>query len=389
MCVHGCKSNKDAQQYVKRNAAAASDYSTEKTATMKCGRPAISFSFTAEGKPVLNWTPVAGAASYEIQVSTKSKSGYKTLAVVETNGVIHEAAASGKTYYYKVRAIAADGVAGDYCSYKSAVAKFCAPVITEVTTDSSGYPVIKWEKVSGAKKYEVWYATSETGTYKKLTSTSSASYTYKKAKMDVDYYFKVRAYGSSTSSAGEYSQIVIGWRKLAQPSLSLSVSQSGKITAKWKKVSGAVGYELQCSVNGGEYTTVYAGTALSFVHTELAPGNRYTYCVRALANQEKASGDYGSVKSGTIQVGKPTVSITLSEGGKPQLTWEAVEGAVTYKVYYATSKSGKYKLVETTESLTAVYEAAKAGKTAYFKVCAVDINGTAGDYSSKISIKSK
>jgi fibronectin type 3 domain-containing protein len=249
--------------------------------------------------------------------------------------------------------------------------------------------VIKWEKVSGAKKYEVWYATSETGTYKKLTSTSSASYTYKKAKMDVDYYFKVRAYGSSTSSAGEYSQIVIGWRKLAKPSLSLSVSQSGKITAKWKKVTGAVGYELQCSINDGEYITIYTGTALSFVHTELAPGNRYTYRVRALASQEKATGDYGTVKSGTIQVGKPTVSITLSESGKPQLTWEAVEGAVTYQVYYATSKSGKYKLVETTESLTAIYEAAKSGKTAYFKVCAVDINGTAGDYSSKISIKSK
>lgn len=127
----------------------------------------------------------------------------------------------------------------------------------------------------------------------------------------------------------------------------------------------------------------------AFFHIELAPGNRYTYRVRALASQEKATGDYGTVKSGTIQVGKPTVSITLSESGKPQLTWEAVEGAVAYQVYYATSKSGKYKLVETTESLTAIYEAAKSGKTAYFKVCAVDINGTAGEYSSKISIKSK
>jgi fibronectin type 3 domain-containing protein len=78
---------------------------------MKCGRPAISFTFTAEGKPVLSWNPVAGAASYEVQVSTKSKSGYTTLAVVETNTVIHEAAASGKTYYYKIRAIDAKGVA--------------------------------------------------------------------------------------------------------------------------------------------------------------------------------------------------------------------------------------------------------------------------------------
>ena len=66
-----------------------------------------------------------------------------------------------------------------------------------------------------------------------------------------------------------------------------------------------------------------------------------------------------------------------------------MEGAVSYQVYYATSKSGKYTLVQTTDELSFIYEAAKAGKTCYFKVRAVDINGTTGDYSSVMSVKSK
>ena len=79
----------------------------------------------------------------------------------------------------------------------------------------------------------------------------------------------------------------------------------------------------------------------------------------------------------------------MAENGKPQLTWDAVEGAVSYQIYYATSKSGKYKLVGTTDELTYIYEAASKGKTCYFKVRAVDQNGTPGDYSSVKSIKSK
>ena len=164
-------------------------------------------------------------------------------------------------------------------------------------------------------------------------------------------------------------------------------ASNAKIT--WKKITGATGYELQCSVNGGEFETIQTLSALSFVHEGLAPGNKYTYRLRAISADERTSSDYCAEKSATIKVGKPNLTIALSESGKPQLSWETVEGAVSYQIYYATSKSSKYKLVETTGEQTYIYEAASKGKTCYFKVRAVDINGTTGDYSSVKSIKSK
>lgn len=375
---------------ISSNADASSVYSAEKAATIKCGKPVLTAANDAAGKPMLSWNAVKGAAAYEIQMATSSKGTYKTLATVTDTSFVHADAVGGKTYYYKVRAIDANNVEGDFCTYKSATCKCEAPVITEVTTSSSGYPMIKWGKVEGAKKYEVHYATEENGTYKKLTTTSSTSYTYSSAKMDTEYYFKVRAYGSSTSSTGNFSETVLALRKLAQPSLTLTTSQtSRKITVKWKKVAGATGYELQCSINGGAFETISTGTALSFAHENLAPGNKYTYRLRVISSREETCSDYCAEKSSSIKVGKPTLTIALSESGKPQLTWDTVEGAVSYQVYYATSKSGKYTLVQTTDELSFIYEAAKAGKTCYFKVRAVDINGTTGDYSSVMSVKSK
>jgi len=369
---------------------ATSIYSAEKAVTIKCGRPVLSVDYDENGKPILLWADVEGAVTYEIQMATSAKGKYTQLGIIDGTNYWHGEAVGAKTYYYKVRAIDANGNAGDYCAYKSVICKCEAPNTIETTTNSSGYPQVKWGKVTGAKKYEVWYATEATGTYKKLTTTSSTSYTYSKAKMDTEYYFKVRAYGGSTSSLGEFSDVVMGLRKLAQPSISLTANQSDReITVKWKKVANAIGYELQYSVNGGEFTTVADGNVLSFTHEGLAPGNQYTYRLRAISADARISSDYCAVKAATIKVDNPNLTIGLAENGKPQLTWEKVEGAVSYQVYYATSKSGKYKLVETTDALSYIYEAAKTGKTCYFKVRAVDINGTTGGYSSVKSIKSK
>ena len=83
------------------------------------------------------------------------------------------------------------------------------------------------------------------------------------------------------------------------------------------------------------------------------------------------------------------VSITRSSG-KPKVSWNKVTGAVSYKVYRATSKNGTYSLVKTTTSRSYKDTSAKSGKTYYYKVVAV-CKTSAGNsaYSGIVSIKSK
>ena len=53
---------------------------------------------------------------------------------------------------------------------------------------------LSWNKVSGATGYVIYYSTETNGTYTKLGSTKSTSYTKKSLKSGKKYYFRVRAY---------------------------------------------------------------------------------------------------------------------------------------------------------------------------------------------------
>ena len=72
--------------------------------------------------------------------------------------------------------------------------------------------------------------------------------------------------------------------------------------------------------------------------------------------------------------------------GKPMLTWNAVSGATSYKVYRATSQNGTYSLLGSVTTTTYVNTGAKANTTYYYKIVAV--KGTAvSDFSNIVSAR--
>ena len=68
-------------------------------------------------------------------------------------------------------------------------------------TTSSGDPKLTWSAVTNASKYEVYRATSKTGTYTKVATTTAKNYTDKTAKAGTTYYYKVKAVSKVRPSA--------------------------------------------------------------------------------------------------------------------------------------------------------------------------------------------
>ena len=82
----------------------------------------------------------------------------------------------------------------------------------------------------------------------------------------------------------------------------------------------------------------------------------------------------------------PRVTIgNSSASGKPQLTWAAVDGAAKYEIYRSTQQSTGFTLLGTTTSTNYVNTGAAVGKTYYYKVRALNVDGAAGAYSSTVS----
>ena len=83
----------------------------------------------------------------------------------------------------------------------------------------------------------------------------------------------------------------------------------------------------------------------------------------------------------------PTVTGGNDAQGRPTLKWNAVTGAAKYEVYRARSRSGeyiKYSTVTGTSYTNISY--IENGNTYYYKVRALDANGTAGAWSSIVSV---
>ena len=164
-------------------------------------------------------------------------------------------------------------------------------------------------------------------------------------------------------------------------------SASGKPQLTWAAVDGAAKYEIYRSTQQSTgYSLLGTTTSTSYVNTGAAVGKTYYYKVRAL-NVDGAAGAYSSTVSGAAKAvapAAPTVTMTYSDSGKPKLTWSAVSGAASYRVYRSESRGTGYSLLGTTTSTSYVNTGAAVGKTYYYRVKAVNSAGTSA-YSNIVS----
>ena len=265
-----------------------------------------------------------------------------------------------------------------------------APRVSVANVASSGKIKLSWKKVTGATKYEVYRATSRTGSYSRITTTISTTIINTRAEAGKTYYYYILAVADNGKKSDK-SNIVSRTCDLPQPEVSVSnVASSGKIRISWKKIDGAAKYEVyRATSKNGTYTLLKTTTSTSLTNTTVTAGNTYYYKVKAIASKSAANSAESEIVSRTCDLAQPTVSIALSSN-KPMVSWKKVNGATKYGIYRATSRTGTYSKVKTTTSLNWKDTTAKSGKTYYYKVVAVASKSAANSTcSSIVSIKSK
>lgn len=364
-------------QAAAKQAQADSELTAALSVTASLGKPSVKAVALDTGKPHITWEAIEGAKEYVIYRSTKSTKSYTVIDTVAELSYTDESAAVGKSYYYKVVAVGQNSNSAE-SSYVKVAGKCAQPTCQIGINQTSGKPVLTWDKITGAKKYEVYRATSLNGKYKKLTTTTKLTYTDAKATVATTYYYKVRAVGSGSSYNSIYSEILNMCAVCAQPSLTVKLdTATGKPGLSWKKITGATGYAIYCSVNGGEYALLSSTTGTSYKDTAAHPGNTYHYKLVALGKTEQLNSAESAEKSVTATCAKPKLTGKIGADGKPELTWNEAEGATGYAVYRSTSKSKGYTQIDIMEGLTYTDTTAKKGKTYYYKVVAL-----CGDTSS-------
>ena len=266
------------------------------------------------------------------------------------------------------------------------------PVPKGSNVAATGYNKLTWEAVDKADKYEVYRATAKAGPYSRMSTTTKTEYVNTTSKAGTTYYYKVKAiYSAKTAANSADSAIVTRTAHLPQPVVKASnVASTGKPKLTWEAIDGAAGYEIYRSTSktsGFTLLKTAAATATSFTNTGAAAGTTYYYKVKAIHSNTTANSAETAVITRTCHLPQPVCTIALS-GGKPKVTWKAVEGAKEYKVYRCETADGTYSLMKTTTSLTYTNTGAAKDTTYYYKVLAVAEKSAANSaYSAVVSIK--
>ena len=263
-----------------------------------------------------------------------------------------------------------------------------APVVRIGNSATSGKPVLTWNAVYGATSYRIYRSTSKGSGYSLLGTTTATSYTNTGAKAGTTYYYRVKA--CNDAGLSPYSNIVSGnvvvTPKPSAPVVKIGNSAaSGKPMLTWNAVSSATSYKVyRATSQKGTYSLLGTVTATSYTNTGAKAGTTYYYKVKAVNSAGESA--FSNVVSGKTTVTTLTMGHSATSG-KPQLTWKAVSGAASYRVYRATTKNGAYTVINTTKALTYTNVGAALGTTYYYKVEALNASGKSMGFSAVVEGK--
>jgi Fibronectin type 3 domain-containing protein len=255
-----------------------------------------------------------------------------------TNKYIDTTGQQNYKYNYKVCSVK-DDIEGICLGYNnSIVVPIKMPVITVV---NNGYNSLKinWNNVD-VDGYEVYRATSATGKYTKVSTTSALTYTNTSLSFNTTYYYKVRAYVKidGVTTYGPYSAVKSAKTLTVAPKATAASASYNSVKVSWGAVSGATGYEVYRydtkTKAWKRITTITKNATVTFTDKSLATGTSYKYKVRAYrtVSGKKIYGAYSSEITGKPIPGLPGATATAQTSTNTKITVSSVTGATGYEV---------------------------------------------------------
>ena len=319
-------------------------------------------------KVYLDWSNVTDADEYIVYISINGGS-YSEIGRVTGSEATINALKENTTYKVKIAAYNKhDDVYGEeskiitFTTDREFEEKIELDKVRNLTVDVDGNKVyLDWSNVADADEYEV-YLSKNSGAYSLIGTVTNSNATISELDYDTSYKVKVRAYNEKYDEYGTYSDIksfktekryndddeddytstTVGTVR----ALSLEVQNRNEVALEWSAVSGADGYEVYLSEDGGSYKHVLTTKYVKEIITDLEYNTSYKVKVRAYkeVNGREKYGSYSSAKSFKTErysssinnedVGKVTNVKATVTGSTVYLSWKSVPGAVKYEILF-------------------------------------------------------
>lgn len=360
--------------------ANAATTTVEQTSSKNLDTPKITKTENVYGGVKLSWNKVNGAEKYRVYY--KSRTGWKRMGETTSTSFIDKDVTSGKSYTYTVRCISANSkrFTSGYDSKGTRATYVASPEITKLE-NIYGKTKITWNKVNGAEKYRVYVRRNNKWT--RFCDTTSNSATDTIVTSGKTYTYTIRCINSSaTKFTSGYNADGKSVEYIAAPELIKIEGSNEGVKLTWNKPAGSVKYRAYRRGSNG-WTRLTETTNASYTDKSAKAGNNYTYTVRCLTSDSKhfTSGFNSNGESFKLLT-TPNVKASANDESV-KLSWDKVNGAEKYRVYYKGSK-GWTRLADTT-STSYIDSKVSSGKTYIYTVRC--INSSANKFTSGYDAK--
>ena len=285
------------------------------------------------------WDSVYGISNY--RVFYKNGTSWKNIGNTTTNSFTFKTPVYGTKYVFTVRCLDANGsFISDYDSNGYVYTYMLnTPVINEVVKD--GYSAtFSWKNVTGGSRYRFF---EKSGTsWKGIGYTNTNSFKVSNLKLNEKKTYTVRCVNSNNSFISDYNKTGYSFTlSYDTPKISKITLDGGKAHISWGEVKGSPRYRLFYK-NGTSWKTIatVSGTSYDF---PMSYNETKTFTVRCCdANGNFISGYDSNGFKFTYKLDTPKIkSVTALniEGAAVKLSWNAVNGAAHYRVFYKNGSS--------------------------------------------------
>ena len=254
----------------------------------------------------------------------------------------------------------------------------------------SGGIQVTWQAASGAEKYNVYRKDASNTVWRVIATVTGTSYTDKSGTAGTKYSYTVRgvAADGKTLSPGFDRTGVSATMPTASTTPAKVVLVSAKadsagILVTWQKANGAHAYQVYRKDAVNSKWTVVAKNVRDTEWKDITAvkGTKYTYTVRAVADDGVTLGGYDSAGKSAMVTASPTtpanVTLGTATAGKNGIvvTWSYAADARTYRVYRKAPGDTKWVAVANVNGKSWTDKNVTSGVKYSYTVRGVNANG--------------